>query len=88
MREQRTASSVLSDVSVATISLSCLPRTIQSTIDNFNLDSEELTESQKEELASHHKAIRDLLVLIQNTIYDTETKLENIAVYDPEKVAT
>ena len=88
MREQRTASSVLSDVSAATISLSCLPSTIQSTIDNFNLDSEELTESQKEELANHHKAIHDLLVLIQNTIYDTETKLENIAVYDPEKVAT
>lgn len=84
-RKQRLASEVLSDVSDATIALSSLPRVIQSTIESLDLNERQLTSEQKRNIAENYRTIYDLLTLIQQTIYDTESKLESIPVFNQEK---
>ena len=86
-RKQRKASEVLSDVSEATISLSCLPRVIHSTIDNLKLGEADLTEEDIQNIGRQHKTIYDLLTLVQFTIYETERKLEAIPILEePRKI--
>ena len=86
-RRQRLASDVLSDVCEATISLDCLPRVIQSTIDSLKLNEAELTAEEVKRIGQEYKTIYDLLTLIQYTIYETDKKIEGIPIIEePKKV--
>lgn len=86
-RRQRLASEILSDVCEATISLNCLPRVIQGTIDSLKLSEPSLTAEEEQEVGKQYKTIYDLLTLIQFTIYDTEKKLEGIPTFEePRKI--
>ena len=86
-RKQRLASSVLSDVCEATISLNCLPRVIQGTIDSLHLQEAYLTQEEQENVGRQYKTIYDLLTLVQFTIYETDKKIESIPIIEePKKI--
>ena len=78
--ELRDVREVFTDVENAVVGLDELPRLLQLLIDNYNLDSAELTEDERFNLSMANNTIYSVLYVVQNSLYNMSEKLQNISI--------
>lgn len=71
---------VMKEVENATLEIDKLPDLLQLIIENYHLDHEELTESEKYDLGIAGNTIFSVLYMVQNSLYDMSEKLNAISI--------
>lgn len=71
---------VFTEVENATAGLDELPRLLQLLIDNYNLDSAELTENEMFDLSMASHNIYSVLYIVQSSLYNMSDKLRSISI--------
>ena len=71
---------VFTEVENATAGLDELPRLLQLLIDNYNLDSTELTENEMFDLGMASHTIYSVLYIVQSSLYNMSDKLRSISI--------
>ena len=82
---QRSAFDVYTDVEEATIKLEFLPSIIQNFIDAYKIDSLELTEGERYDLAHADRTLYSLLSLVQRELYEVNDAINAIKVWEENK---
>ena len=78
--ELRDVREVFADVENAVAGLEELPRLLQLLIDNYNLDSAELTENERFDLGMASNTLYSVLYIVQSNLYTMSDKLRNISI--------